>query len=178
MVYLNGNPDGDDVDPLKYRYAQYLEDSYQLKQAKRMYMKLLTSRTSYKDSAYASVRRLREVLGTPESLAEKVAYAKLACTKDEMKNCIDLLDSIQILDALQAQFPGFLTELVPGNPMKAEFLLPRSVDALLKAGKATVKVLRSADKWYGVTYAADKPVVVAALAELTRQGMYPDGLWK
>ena len=103
MVFLNGNPDGDDVDPLKYRYARYLEDSYQLKQAKRLYMKLLTSRTSYKDSAYASIRRLREVLGTPESLAEKVAYAKMACTKDEMKNCLELLDSIQIMDAQQAQ---------------------------------------------------------------------------
>ena len=62
--------------------------------------------------------------------------------------------------------------------MKAEFLLPRSVDALLKAGIATVKVLRSADRWYGVTYAEDKPQVVAALGELTRQGKYPDGLWK
>jgi len=41
-----------------------------------------------------------------------------------------------------------------------------------------VKVLRTADKWYGVTYAADKPVVVAALADMTRQGLYPDGLWK
>ena len=66
-------------------------------------MKLLTSKSSYKDSAFASIRRLREVLGTPESLAEKVAYAKMACTKDEMKNCLELLDSIQVLDAQQAQ---------------------------------------------------------------------------
>ena len=103
MVFLENNPDGEDIVPLKYRYARYLEDSYQLKQAKRLYMKLLTSKSSYKDSAFASIRRLREVLGTPESLAEKVAYAKMACTKDEMKNCIDLLDSIQIMDAQQAQ---------------------------------------------------------------------------
>ena len=82
------------------------------------------------------------------------------------------------LDKLEQQFPGFLTQQVPGNPEKAEFLLPRSVDALLQAGEATVKVLKSGDKWYGVTYAADKPMVVAALAELTRQGKYPDGLWK
>ena len=81
------------------------------------------------------------------------------------------------LGHLERQFPGFLKEQVPGNPMKAEFLLPRCVDALLKGGVAAAKVLRSADKWYGVTYAADKPVVVAALAELTRQGKYPNGLW-
>ena len=82
------------------------------------------------------------------------------------------------LDQLAAQFPGFMAQQVPANPMKAEFLLPRSVDALLKEGKATVKILKSADKWYGVTYAEDKPMVVAALANLTNQGKYPDGLWK
>ena len=83
------------------------------------------------------------------------------------------------LDQLAAQFPEFLGEQLPANPEKAEFLLPRSVDALLKAGQATVKILRSEDKWYGVTYAQDKPMVVAALANLTKQGKYPaDGLWK
>ncbi len=82
------------------------------------------------------------------------------------------------LQQIEKQFPDFLASQVPGNPQKAEFLLPRSVDALLKEGTATVKVLKSVDKWYGVTYAADKPMVVAALAELTRQGKYPDGLWK
>ena len=82
------------------------------------------------------------------------------------------------LDAIEAGFPEFLANQLPGNPMKAEYLLPRSVDALLKAGKATVKVLTSADKWYGVTYAADKPLVVAALAALREEGKYPDGLWK
>ena len=82
------------------------------------------------------------------------------------------------LSLVEKQFPGFLETQVPVNPMKSEFLLPRSVDALLKEGKLTVKMLTSADKWYGVTYAADKPVVVAALKELTKQGKYSDGLWK
>jgi hypothetical protein len=82
------------------------------------------------------------------------------------------------LDLLDAQFPAFFEKTIPANPMKGEFLLPRSVDELLKEGKLTVKVLTSADRWYGVTYAADKPVVVAALANLTKEGKYPDGLWK
>ena len=82
------------------------------------------------------------------------------------------------LDAIKAGFPDFLTNQLPTNPMKAEYLLPRSVDAMLKAGKATVRMLQSADRWYGVTYAADKPMVVAALAKLTQEGKYPDGLWK
>ena len=82
------------------------------------------------------------------------------------------------LELVEKQFPDFLENQVPANPMKAEFLLPRSVDKLLKEDKLTVKVLTSADKWYGVTYAADKPIVVAALAELTKAGKYPDGRWK
>ena len=56
--------------------------------------------------------------------------------------------------------------------------LPMSVSRLLTAGKATVKVLRTADRWYGVTYAADKPVVMAALKAMAEQGAYPDGLWE
>ena len=82
------------------------------------------------------------------------------------------------LQELARQFPDFLENQVPGNPAKAEYLLPRTVDNLLKAGEAAVKVLTSEDKWYGVTYAADKPMVVAALANLTAQGKYPEnGLW-
>ncbi len=82
------------------------------------------------------------------------------------------------LKEVEARFPKFLAEEVPLNPAKAEFFLPMSVGELLAEGKATVKVLRSADKWYGVTYAADKPQVVAALKDMTDSGLYPDGLWK
>ena len=78
---------------------------------------------------------------------------------------------------LKAEFPRFLTNLMPKNPEKAEMFLPSAVSKLIDEGKATVKVLRTADKWYGVTYAADKPTVIAALQALTQQGLYPDGLW-
>lgn len=81
------------------------------------------------------------------------------------------------LEAAAAEFPKFLAETVPGNPMKAEYFLPKTVDQHMKAGKATVTVLHSADKWYGVTYAADKPIVVNALSQFTAEGKYPDGLW-
>ena len=82
------------------------------------------------------------------------------------------------LREIEARFPGFLDKALAGNTAKAEFFLPITVGELLAENKATVKVLRSADKWYGVTYAADKPVVVAALRELTAQGKYPaEGLW-
>ena len=78
---------------------------------------------------------------------------------------------------LRARFPLFLQEDMPKNPQKAEMYLPSAVSSLIEAGKATVKVLRTDDKWYGVTYAADKPMVIAALQGLTAEGKYPDGLW-
>ena len=82
------------------------------------------------------------------------------------------------LPELEKRFPEFLDTLAVKNPEKAEFFLPFAVAELLKEDKATVKVLTSPDKWYGVTYAADKPVVVAALKEKTEQGLYPaTGLW-
>ena len=78
---------------------------------------------------------------------------------------------------LKNRFPVFLASAVPENPQKAEMFLPSIVSQLIDEEKATVKVLRTADKWYGVTYAADKPTVIAALQALTQQGLYPDGLW-
>ena len=82
------------------------------------------------------------------------------------------------LGELESKFEVFMKTLAVSNPEKAEFFLPFAVDELLQAGKATAKVLRSADKWYGVTYAADKPQVVAALRKMAEEGKYPDGLWR
>ena len=82
------------------------------------------------------------------------------------------------INAAEASFPAFLDATLAGGKAKAEFFLPATVSMLLGEDRATVKVLHSADKWYGVTYAADKPVVVAALKEMTDAGKYPaTGLW-
>lgn len=97
-AFLDKFPKGDDAAVLKYRYAVYLEQNKQQKQAKRYYMQLLTTSTPYRDSAFTAIRRLRAVQAAPETLAEKVAYAKMACAKDEAQSCMALLDSIRILD--------------------------------------------------------------------------------
>jgi len=99
-AFLDKYPKGEDAAVLKYRYAQYQEQFKQLVQAKKLYMQLLTSSTVYKDSAFAAIRRLRKVQGTPESLPEKIAYARMACAKDEASACLVLLDSIAILDSI------------------------------------------------------------------------------
>lgn len=83
-----------------------------------------------------------------------------------------------ILDEIKAGFPVFLKKGLSENPMKCEYYLPSVVSNLLEEGKATVKVLESEDKWYGVTYKEDKPVVVAALQALKDAGVYPQKLWE
>ncbi len=85
--------------------------------------------------------------------------------------------SPSILRELHNRFAAFLKNEVPQNPLKAEYFLPTVVGDLLNEGKATVKVLRSQDKWYGVTYKPDKEVVVKAIAKLKADGVYPEQLW-
>lgn len=82
-----------------------------------------------------------------------------------------------LMQQLKADFPPFLDKALRENPLKAEYFLPTVVDTLLKAEKATVRVLKSADRWYGVTYREDKPVVVQAISEMRAQGVYPEYLW-
>ena len=81
------------------------------------------------------------------------------------------------LDEIEARFHTFLETTLLENPLKGEYFLPLPVSQLIEEGKANVKVLTSADRWYGVTYAADKPVVMNALHGMQEQGLYPDGLW-
>lgn len=73
-------------------------------------------------------------------------------------------------------FPKALDEILAKNPLKGEYFLPAIVQQMLTEGRATMKVLTSPDKWYGVTYAADKPVVVEALKKMTQEGLYPEKL--
>ena len=86
--------------------------------------------------------------------------------------------SQSILKELKDRFAKFLDENLEGNPMKCEYFLPFVVDELLGEDKATVQGLKSLDKWYGVTYKEDKPVVVAAIQALKDSGLYPEKLWE
>ena len=83
-----------------------------------------------------------------------------------------------IVEEIKNGFPAFLDTGLKENPMKCEYFLPTVVSDLLGADKATVAVLKSADKWYGVTYKEDKPVVVAAIKKMKEDGLYPEHLWE
>ncbi len=82
-----------------------------------------------------------------------------------------------ILQELNNRFARFLEENLRKNPLKCEYFLPFVVDELLKENKAEVTVLKSPDRWYGVTYKEDKPVVVEAIKNMRSAGLYPQGNW-
>ena len=82
-----------------------------------------------------------------------------------------------VVPEIQNRFAAFLESALPTNPLKCEYFLPLVVSQLIAEDKATVQVLRSHDKWYGVTYKEDKPTVVAAIREKIASGLYPENLW-
>ncbi|AEY64682.1 sugar phosphate nucleotidyltransferase [Clostridium sp. BNL1100] len=82
-----------------------------------------------------------------------------------------------ILQELEERFPEFLRSN-KDNLLKAEYFLPTVVDNLIKEGKADVKVLSTADKWYGVTYQEDKPVVKKSISDMVLEHKYPNRLWE
>ena len=83
-----------------------------------------------------------------------------------------------IFGELAIRFPSFLKEALAENPLKSEYFLPTVVNALLEEGKAEVSVFPSSDRWYGVTYREDKPVVEKAIRDMITAGVYPERLWE
>ena len=80
---------------------------------------------------------------------------------------------------LKDGFVEFLDKLSDAaDPLKAEYFLPFRVQSGIERGECDVRVLETTAKWYGVTYAEDKPALVAFLKAQTEAGVYPDGLWK
>lgn len=85
--------------------------------------------------------------------------------------------STQMLDELAARFPGFLDENIEKNPLKCEYFLPFVANEQLVEGKAAVRVLDCSETWYGMTYREDLDSVRRAIADMRKQGIYPDKLW-
>lgn len=78
----------------------------------------------------------------------------------------------EFIQQLEARFVTFLRELKPEEEAKKEFLLPIIIRQMLSEGTIDVRVLESQDKWFGVTYKEDKPLVVEEIAKLHKAGLY------
>ena len=81
-----------------------------------------------------------------------------------------------LLDKLAARFPAWLDENLPVNPLKCEYFLPFVVNSLIKENKANVRLLNCTETWYGMTYRQDMETVIAALAKMRAEGIYPPEL--
>ncbi len=81
----------------------------------------------------------------------------------------------RIFSQLNEVFDGFLKR--SGNELKTESYVPAAVGELITAGQSRVKVLHSADPWFGVTYREDRPRVVDSIRKLVDAGKYPASLW-
>ena len=81
-----------------------------------------------------------------------------------------------LMDSLDKGFKEFF-ENIGNNPLKAEYLLPSHVGDLLKAGALKVKVLPTHDKWLGITYQEDKPLVIEGFKKMLADGVYSEDLF-
>ena len=82
-----------------------------------------------------------------------------------------------VFEGAKGRFAAFLEDPAR-EPLKSECFLPNVVGELKNEGKCTVEVIETSAKWYGVTYADDKPAVVAQVHSMIEDGTYPKGLWK
>ena len=111
---------------------------------------------------------------------------KIKCDLPDVQEWISPEDKVSMnmwagypcfIDYLENGFKEFLLD-DSGDPLTKEYLLPIIVDQLIKTNRASVKVLETTDKWFGVTYPEDKQAVQDSIKELIEKGIYPEKLWK
>ena len=166
--YLSTHPDTD-----KYQYCMV---GYQLKN------------TVTQNGSVSRGVCVADPEGMLESVTERTKITQeggvIHFTEDEGKSWTELPGDTPVsmglwgftasfLPEAQNRFVSFLEENLDKNPLKCEYFLPSIVSSLIDEGKAQVRMLHSADKWYGITYKEDKPEVVAAIARMTAEGLYP-----
>ena len=83
----------------------------------------------------------------------------------------------EFLDVLEEGFKEFFEKEVPCNPLKAEYLIPIFIGELLEQGKMSVKVLKTNDTWYGMTYHEDVAAVKGSFKEMLENGVYKADLF-
>jgi len=171
--YLSTHQDDD-----KYRYTMV---GYQLENT--------LTENGYVSRGVCSMNEAGELVSVTERTRIEKKGDGAAYTEDDgatwtalPKNSIVSMNmwgfTASFLKEIKDGFEGFLEEGLRDNPMKCEYYLPAVVSSLLAQNKATVAVLKSVDKWYGITYKEDKPMVVEAIRGLKKQGLYPEKLWR
>lgn len=122
-----------------------------------------------------TVKETKNIVKTPQGAAVRTEAGDLPinCNSHVSMNMWGLTQ--EIIPILEREFVTFLAH--PTDPCKDEFLLPIVMDKLLDAGEVSVQVLETTDKWFGVTYREDKPLVVQSFRDLIQGGVYAPDLY-
>lgn len=127
---------------------------------------------------------LHRVIETKEIIRN--SQGTIDCETEESKDIIQENNRVSMnmwagypcfIDYLENGFKEFLLD-DSGDELTKEYLLPIIVDQLIKTNRASVKVLETTDKWFGVTYPEDKQAVQDSIKELIEKEIYPEKLWK
>ena len=122
------------------------------------------------------VTETKNIVKTPEGAAVQGEDGSLTPLEASCPVSMNMWGfSTEIFDVLEHGFAEFLGNLA--DPMKGEDLIPTVVDQLIRSGRANVTVLESKDKWFGVTYKEDKPLVVESFKALIDAGVYKERLF-
>lgn len=81
------------------------------------------------------------------------------------------------MEALEARFEKFLLRTLAKRSFSDEYFLPNVVGELLRENMVSVRVLPCNERWYGMTYANDQPIVKKAIQQMVERGLYPERLW-
>ena len=83
---------------------------------------------------------------------------------------------VSMLDELAKRFPSWLDDALISNPLKGEYFLPSVANAVISEGLGTVSILNCREKWHGVTYREDLPLLVDSIKKMREDGIYPEAL--
>ena len=173
-----------------YRYLTEYEDDDKYRYAMVSYILSNTlTENGYVSRGVCEMDEEGYLTGITERTHIEKRNAGVAYTEDNGESWCDIMPdtlvsmnmfgfSASILKELETRFPAFLEKGLSENPLKCEYFLPSVVSELIEEGKATVKVLKSEDRWHGITYKEDKEEVVEAIRSLKENGVYPQHLWK
>ena len=118
----------------------------------------------------AGITETRHIVKTPDGAAVREDGTLRPLDPDSLVSMNMWLLTPDFVQALEAGFEPFKAGMK--DPTRDEYLLPEIVDGMLKRGEAAVRVIRTGDSWFGVTYKEDKPVVAEAFRRLVDAGVY------
>lgn len=133
------------------------------------------------DESSGTLVNVKEFTGIARGTNGRIVGSDLAGNQSELRDEMPISMNFwgfqaDVFGPLEERFGAFLEGAGDTNP-KAEFYIPSAVQELIEAGQIRVRVLHSDGKWLGVTYRADRALVVDQLAKLVDNGIYPNPLW-